>query len=237
MPEGVPVSDPLWFVLERAQTLAAMSRWSVRCHRGAPGPALAPVAPRKGTAVPRAAGRSRGGGGLSSPATGSATHRVRLLQPHMRLDLGGIAMGYAVDEVLKLLAEQGITRALVDASGDIGVGDPPPGEEGWKIGIAPMVPGGPPSRMLILSRAAVTTSGDAFQYVEIAGRRYSHIIDAKTGLGLTDRMRRDRRRARLHHGRQRDESGARAGSKSRHGAHRTHARSSGLDCAGSGRPR
>ncbi len=105
----------------------------------------------------------------------------------MRLDLGGIAMGYTVDEVLKLLAKEGITRALVDASGDIGVNDPPPGQEGWKIGIAPMVPGGPPSRMLVLAHGAVTTSGDAFQYVEIAGKRYSHIINAKTGLGLTDR--------------------------------------------------
>jgi thiamine biosynthesis lipoprotein len=114
-------------------------------------------------------------------------HRARLLRPNMRLDLGGIAMGYAVDESLKLLADAGIRSALVDASGDIGVGDPPPGEPGWKIGIAPMVPGGPPSRMLLLANAAVTTSGDAFQFVEIKGKRYSHIIDPKTGLGLNDR--------------------------------------------------
>jgi thiamine biosynthesis lipoprotein len=88
---------------------------------------------------------------------------------------------------LKLLRLQGITRVLLDASGDIGAGDSPPGEEGWKIGIAPMVPGGPPSRQLLLRNGAVTTSGDAFQYVEIAGRRYSHIIDPRHGLGLSDR--------------------------------------------------
>ena len=42
-------------------------------------------------------------------------------------------------------------------------------------------------RTLLLSNAAVTTSGDAFQHVEIAGNRYSHIVDPHTGLGLTDR--------------------------------------------------
>ena len=77
---------------------------------------------------------------------------------------------------------------MIDGSGDIVVGDPPPGKRGWTIGIAPLVkPDGPPSRFLQLSNAAVATSGDAFQYVEIAGKRYSHIVNPKTGLGLTTR--------------------------------------------------
>jgi thiamine biosynthesis lipoprotein len=114
-------------------------------------------------------------------------HRtVELLCPKMRLDLGGIAMGYAVDEALKVLAEQGIRRAMIDASGDIGLGDPPPERDGWRIGIAPLEPEGPPSRYVMLANAAITTSGDAFQYLEIDGRRYSHIVHPKTGLGLTD---------------------------------------------------
>ena len=73
------------------------------------------------------------------------SHTARLLQPNMRLDLGGIAMGYAVDEVLKLLRERGIRRALVDASGDIGVGDPPPGKSGWTIGVIPLPAEGTPT--------------------------------------------------------------------------------------------
>ncbi len=121
----------------------------------------------------------------SMPSEQTAT----LTQPGMRLDLGGIGAGYAVDEALAVLREHGITRAMVNASGDIGVSDPPPGAAGWKIGIAPLEkPDGPPSRYLLLANAAVTTSGDAFQYVEIDGQRYSHIVDPKTGLGLTDRM-------------------------------------------------
>ena len=105
----------------------------------------------------------------------------------MRLDLGGIAAGYAADEALTALNQKGVTRAMIDASGDIVVGDPPPGTEGWRIGIAPLTdPKGPPSRFLLLKNASVTTSGDAFQHVEFGGKRYSHIVDPRTGLGLTD---------------------------------------------------
>ena len=96
-------------------------------------------------------------------------------------------MGYTVDEVLKLLAERGIRQALVDGSGDIGLGDPPPGEPGWRIGIAPPAADEPPTRFVVLANQAITTSGDVFQHVVIEGVRYSHIVDPKTGLGLTDR--------------------------------------------------
>ena len=112
---------------------------------------------------------------------------VELLKPGMLLDLGGIAVGYAVDEALAVLQARGITSALIDGSGDIGVSDPPPGQAGWRIGIAPLDADKDPSRYLILKNAAVTTSGDAFQFVEFDGKRYSHIIDPQTGLGLLDR--------------------------------------------------
>ena len=138
-------------------------------------------------------------------------HTARLLRPGMRLDLGGIGMGYAVDESLALLRSLGITRALLDASGDIGVGDPPPGKEGWKIGIAPYAADAPPSRYLILANAAVTTSGDAFQHVDIGGKRYSHVVDPRTGLGAHQPHERDRGRSRLHRRRQPDQTRQRAG--------------------------
>ena len=111
---------------------------------------------------------------------------VELLQPGMLLDLGGIAVGYAVDEALAVLTARGITSTLVDGSGDIGVSDAPPGQAGWRIGIAPLDADKEPSRFLILKNAAVTTSGDAFQFVEFDGKRYSHIVDPQTGLGLVD---------------------------------------------------
>jgi thiamine biosynthesis lipoprotein len=67
------------------------------------------------------------------------------------------------------------------------LGDPPPGETGWRIGVAPLEPNQPPSRFLRLAHCGVSTSGDAWQFVEIDGRRYSHIVDPRTGIGLTQR--------------------------------------------------
>jgi thiamine biosynthesis lipoprotein len=116
-------------------------------------------------------------------------HTVQLLKAGMRLDLGGIAKGYAGDAAQEVLNKHGITRALVAAGGDIVVSDPPPDAKAWKIGIAPLEdPDATPERYLLLKNAAVSTSGDAEQYVEIGGKRYSHIVDPRTGIGVVGRM-------------------------------------------------
>ncbi|CAN5589658.1 FAD:protein FMN transferase [soil metagenome] len=109
---------------------------------------------------------------------------LTLAKPGMRLDFGGIGKGFAADEALAELKKQGITSALVAMSGDIAVSDAPPGRDGWTVDIAALNPGDP-SRKLKLVNSAVSTSGDLFQNVEIGGVRYSHVLDPKTGLGLT----------------------------------------------------
>ncbi len=114
---------------------------------------------------------------------------ARLLKPEMQLDLGGIAKGYAGDEAQKVLKEHGVARALVAAGGDIVVSGAPPGKEGWEIAIQPLLEvEGKAGPRLFLHDGAVSTSGDANQYVEIDGKRYSHIVDPKTGIGLVGRM-------------------------------------------------
>jgi len=113
---------------------------------------------------------------------------VELLRTGMRLDLGGIAKGRAADEALETLRDRGITRALVDASGDLVAGDPPPGRSGWVVDAAPLDPEhSRPAARIEIANCAVATSGDAFQSVEIAGRRYSHILNPRTGFGLSRR--------------------------------------------------
>jgi thiamine biosynthesis lipoprotein len=113
---------------------------------------------------------------------------VQLLVMGMLLDLGGIAKGYATDAALEVLGKHGISRALVRAGGDIRVGDAPPGKRGWKIGIAPLKkPTDPPEQFILLKNAGVSTAGDAYQFVEIAGKRYSHIVDPRTGLAQQGR--------------------------------------------------
>jgi thiamine biosynthesis lipoprotein len=99
---------------------------------------------------------------------------------NMQLDLGGIAKGYAADEALATLGRLGIESAMVAMSGDIAVSHAPPGERGWKIRLDAF------DRVMELSDAAVSTSGDAEQFVEIGGVRYSHIIDPLTGMALTN---------------------------------------------------
>src|SRR5437773_6196241 len=117
----------------------------------------------------------------------SRRHTVELLKPNMRLDLGAIAKGYAADEALRVLRRQGITRALVAGGGDMTLGDRPPGKRGWRIEIAPLdTTNAPPARFVLLANAGLATSGDVFQHVEIGGKRYSHIVDPRTGIGLTD---------------------------------------------------
>ena len=113
---------------------------------------------------------------------------VELLTADMRIDLGGIAKGYAADEALAVLRSRGIDRALLAASGDVVAGEGPPGEKGWRVGIAPLDAEAPSSRFVWLKNQAVSTSGDAFQFVEIGGVTYSHILTPKTGLGLTGRQ-------------------------------------------------
>ena len=116
----------------------------------------------------------------------------------VRLDLGGIAKGFAADAALELLAKRGIKQALVAAGGDIAVNDPPPGEVGWRVELAEFdddptyepKPGTekPPRTVLSLAHAAVSTSGDRWRFVEIGGVRYSHVVDPATGIGLTRRV-------------------------------------------------
>lgn len=107
---------------------------------------------------------------------------VRLAKPGMLLDLGGIAKGYAADQAAAVLRAHGASRALVAIGGDIVAGEAPPGKQGWSIAVAPLGPRVateiPP---VTLRYAALSTSGDAEQYVEQHGTRHSHILTPRTG--------------------------------------------------------
>jgi thiamine biosynthesis lipoprotein len=106
-----------------------------------------------------------------------------LTNPDMVLDLGGIAKGYAADRMLKTLRKRGLNRCLIDAGGDLVIGEAPREAKGWKVEIGghkhPALP------TLRLSNVAVATSGDLEQFVTLNGKRFSHLIDPGTGLGLT----------------------------------------------------
>ena len=109
----------------------------------------------------------------------AAGRKVELLAPDMRLDLGGIAKGYALDQALAVLAQHGIERALVDGGGDLRLGAPPPGEEGWLVAVE----GDPRPRRA--ARCGIATSGQSARSFTWEGQRFSHVVDPRTGIGLT----------------------------------------------------
>lgn len=114
-------------------------------------------------------------------------HEALLLRAGMRLDLGAIAKGYALDEAALVLRQMGIQRFLLAGGGDMVMGDPPPGQIGWRIEAGVFdIPEAPTRRFLHLANTALATSGDSFQRAEIGGVRYSHIVDPRTGIGMTD---------------------------------------------------
>ena len=184
---AVPVSTDLWHVLERSQDIAARSGGAFDITIG-PLVNLWRRARRKHELPsPESIGEMRARVGYRKLRLDAAHHTAMLLAPEMRLDVGGIAKGIAVDEVLRILASRGISRALVAASGDIGASDAPPGQPGWRVEVAALDAGGaPPAQLVWLRHSAVSTSGDTFQRVEIGGVRYSHIVDPRTGVGISD---------------------------------------------------
>lgn len=115
------------------------------------------------------------------------TRTASLEKRGMLLDLGGIAKGFAAHEALAVIRNRGIHVALVAAGGDIAVSGPPPGKSGWKVGIATPTSTRGPLQSVMISDSAVSTSGDLEQHVEIAGIRYSHILDPRSGVPITGR--------------------------------------------------
>jgi thiamine biosynthesis lipoprotein len=174
---GRMVASPdLFAVLEAAQRVSRDSRGAFDVTVG-PLVDLWRQARLRGV-LPEAAARREAMGrvGWRMVQLNRSTREVALRRAGMRIDLGGIGKGYAADEMLRTLRALGIDRALVAAGGDVVAGDPPPGRTGWSVKAGDQV--------LELANRAVSTSGDAEQFVEIGGVRYSHIVDPRTGLGL-----------------------------------------------------
>jgi FAD:protein FMN transferase len=185
----VPVSDDLFRVLTRALEISRLTGGAFDITVG-PVVRLWRIA-RRTMILPGTddLDRARALVGYDKVQLDAKNRTVHLKTKGMMLDLGGISKGYAARAALEVLRRHGIRHALVAGGGDIVVGEAPPGAAGWRIGIAPLEnPNAKPQRYLSLANAAVSTSGDAEQYVEIGGKRYSHIVDPKTGLGLTTRM-------------------------------------------------
>jgi thiamine biosynthesis lipoprotein len=175
----VPVSRELYELLQRARAVSAASDGAFDVTVG-PLVALWRASRRTGR-LPDAdeLARARELVGWRLLELDERTRTVALARPGMRLDLGGIAKGYAGQRALATLARAGYERALVQLGGDIACGAPPPGHDGWEVDVA--------GERVRLAHTSVSTSGDTEQHVVIDGVRYSHVVDPRTGLGTTAR--------------------------------------------------
>lgn len=185
--EGPPVrvSEELYFVLKRAQELARRTDGAFDVTVG-PFVQLWRRARRTGQFPTQAEiDEAKRYVGYEKMVLNDAERTVQLLVPGMRLDLGGIAKGYALDCALRVLNAHGVRHALLEAGGDIVAGLAPPGTAGWRIEVANA---SPERRWVALALGAISSSGDTEQYVEYQGKRYSHIVDPRTGWGLTTRV-------------------------------------------------
>ncbi len=183
----MPVSEDLFVVLERAMLLARQtgggfdptagalsSLWREAITSGQP-PSAAQIE------------RARALTGYKHLVLDSSDRSVRIALSGLRLDLGGIAKGYVLDRALAVLIASGHQRSLLEAGGDVVAGGAPADASGWRVRVERLSTSGAPGCDLYLANASISTSGDAAQFLDIGGRRYSHTVDPHTGVGLSHR--------------------------------------------------
>lgn len=186
-PNPVRVVPEVFAVLKRAMEVA-------RASGGAFDPTIAPLVAlwrqsRESRTLPaqNKLAAARRLVGWSRVELDESAMTVRLPERGMRLDLGGIAKGFILQRALDSMRSAGIAAALMEAGGDMVVF----GARTWKaqIGAGCSVPGADVRGAVVLGAGApgaLSTSGATVQFVEIGGVRYSHVVDPRTGLGLTD---------------------------------------------------
>jgi FAD:protein FMN transferase len=124
--------------------------------------------------------------GFGHIKTDPAAKTVMLDEAHVRIGLGGIAKGYAVDRAAAVLEAGGLTSYYVQAGGDLYAHGLKPDGSPWQAGVRdPRGPDGDYFAMLPLSDHAFSTAGDYERSYIVGGKRYHHIIDPHTGYPAT----------------------------------------------------
>ncbi|MFT5169534.1 MAG: thiamine biosynthesis lipoprotein [Lysobacterales bacterium] len=109
-------------------------------------------------------------------------NQVQLNNPHTRIDLGGNAKGYAIDEAVRIFKKHDIERVFVDAGGDVFVSGASCQNTDWRVGVRDSKELNRIALVVKGQNIAVTTSGNYEQYVVIGDKKFSHIIDPRTGM-------------------------------------------------------
>lgn len=109
---------------------------------------------------------------------------VMLKEKGMRIGFGGIGKGYAADKAKQILQKEGVESGIVNASGDLTTWGYQANNKAWTVGIANPDQKNTPFSYLNITNMAMATSGNYEKYVMIAGEKYSHTINPKTGFPI-----------------------------------------------------
>lgn len=110
---------------------------------------------------------------------------VFLIQREMKIGFGGIGKGYAADQAKKLLIAEGVPAGIINASGDMNTWGKQPRGEDWKVAITNPMSKDKAYGLLPIKEGAVVTSGNYEKFVMFDGKRFSHIIDPRSGYPST----------------------------------------------------
>ena len=107
---------------------------------------------------------------------------IKKAKPDVYIDLSGIAKGYGVDVIADFVEKQGILNYLIEIGGELRTKGSNPQGEAWKVAVEKPIPNIRATQTIIpVHDAGIATSGDYRNFFELNGRRFSHIIDPKTG--------------------------------------------------------
>ena len=181
----VEADDSMVDILRQARDISELTEGAFDATVG-PAVALWRESRKRGT-LPAEADRAAAVALINWREVEVGQRRVGLGRPGMKLDLGGIAKGYAAERAIATLRRRGVRSALVALAGDVALGDAPPGKPGWRVALSNERTG-TVLGTITLANACVSTSGDSEQFVEIEGRRFAHIVDPRSGLGVAGGM-------------------------------------------------
>lgn len=183
----VRVSDDLWTVLAASRDLAVATDGAFDITQGPVIQVWREARRLKRLPEPATLEAAAARSGHRHMSLDAVARTVIFDRAGMALDVGGIGKGYAASEAVAAITARGVRSALVAVSGDLAFSEAPPGQAGWRIRVhrepadtSPVPP------VLLLTNAAVSTSGNLEQHLDVDGRRYSHVIDPVSRLGLTD---------------------------------------------------
>lgn len=175
----IKVSADLWNILQESVKAAKLSEGNFDITIGPLTQLWRRMKRQKQLPTPTQISEAKAKIGIEKITFNKTNQSVMLKTKGMRLDFGGIGKGFAEDEMLKVLQENGIKSALIEAGGNIVISNPPTDlPKGWEIIIN--------QEKYYLKNCGVSTSGDAYQFVEIEGKKYAHILDPKTGIGYAE---------------------------------------------------